>query len=76
MNPFTEHACCLFKIGASQKFSKAAVSDGSLSMTQIDTSKDKLFTLVGLLLWLILGAVILLVFIPYMAYKKLVKNPS
>ena len=75
MNPFTEHACCLFKIGSKQRFSKA-VANELVFKAQIDTTKAKLFTLVGLLLWLIFGAMLLLALIPFVAYTKFVKHSS
>ena len=75
MDPFADDACCLFKIGAKQ--SRITLKSNSKVEKKKNTgSKTKiiLLTLASLLLWIILGPLFLIPFIPYMAYQKLIKH--
>lgn len=74
MNPFSEQACCLFKIGAGQ-----TSKDPNADKTPIFTQKRRgtctvTSMLLSLLAWLIVAPFGLLVFLPYLGYKKLLKK--
>ena len=78
MNPFSEDACCLFRIGAnrnrglestSKLFGKNSQSSNQLL---VETSRVRAMLLVALLLWLLIGLLILIPFLPYLAYHKIV----
>ena len=70
MNPFSKDACCLFKIGGAQRQSEVNVQRDS---TQSDKRAMKVGTCTVvscLVVWVVFGAVISLVFVPYIVYKK------
>ena len=76
MNPFTENSCCLFKIGAKKmSLQTSRSSNTTLKSNSENKSTKKIVLLIfaGLLAWLVLSPLILMLFIPYLAFKKLLR---
>ena len=74
LNPFSEHACCLFKIGSKRSTTKTADSAPTVEAGQHDWSATHLTTgpvLLLLLAWILLGPLITLIFTPYIGALKM-----
>ena len=74
MNPFSEDACCLFRIGAKKQEGGFSSGGTPLGRLQVRSCRARTLLSIALALWILLGMLALLPLIPYVAYHKLVKS--
>ena len=73
LNPFSEHACCLFKIGSKRSKPETADCARTMEAGQQDWGATHVTTglvLLLLLAWVLLGLLIALIFTPYIGALK------
>ena len=75
MNPFSEDACCLFKIGAKKKI-HTSLDDTNKNENKRSSKIARRICFASLILWIVFGIPVVMVMIPYIAYLKLIRNPA